>query len=622
MRRNSSKRGKVAATFMAMLLTATFMASLLPEATAALSSVEIVSIDPESGPVGETARVIGGIDTTNGLFQILFDGKEVGNGNATGTAVNVTFTVPLSVEGSHNVTLFDVTTSNQSSPETFTVTTSYYVSAKPAWIREGLNTTITVGVNEAEPDTTYIFTINVTDPQPTPGIYTTTLTVSTNATGSGSNSTFYPESFLGANTDYVGTYTITVIAVNQTFTTGNFTVGAVCQVQAWNVAIPPETVANVTIVARNATSGVVLDWKDTNETGWAEFPVYFGNYTFEALEVDEYIVSLGRSRNQSFTEIKTYRLNLTCWIAHMKIAIRDEAGHPLPFIDVTLNYTYPTINGEKISERSTFETDTTGIVTLRNTFTNTSYTIEARRYGNLFNRTLIENITITPLINITCPTYTMFIHVLDSKGIPLKNVEVAVYEGSSGVAEPVKSGTTDDQGSSVFHFTFGRYKIWVYNDDHTIILNKTVVDLTEDQLFFMVHCKIFNIDLSVIVEDYFGHPISNALVEVEREGVTISQKTGSNGIAPFSNITGGDCQISVSVRETVCETRTLYLNDTKVIVFKLEKFVVAGGYLLEVTQLIAYVSLGIMVALFALALIYRRLRLRKIHEGEQKEKSL
>jgi hypothetical protein len=58
-----------------------------------------------------------------------------------------------------------------------------------------------------------------------------------------------------------------------------------------------------------------------------------------------------------------------------------------------------------------------------------------------------------------------------------------------------------------------------------------------------------------------------------------------------------------------------------VVVFKLGKFAVVGGFLLEVTQLIAYVSLGIVITLFVLALLYRRLRLRKIPE-EEKEKSL
>jgi len=72
---------------------------------------------------------------------------------------------------------------------------------------------------------------------------------------------------------------------------------------------------------------------------------------------------------------------------------------------------------------------------------------------------------------------------------------------------------------------------------------------------------------------------------------------------------------------TVSETRALYLDEARVVVVKLEKFAVVGGFLLEVTQLIAYVSLGIVIIVFALALIYRRLRLRKIPE-EEKEKSL
>jgi hypothetical protein len=160
------------------------------------------------------------------------------------------------------------------------------------------------------------------------------------------------------------------------------------------------------------------------------------------------------------------------------------------------------------------------------------------------------------------------------------------------------------------------------NTEHTIILNKTVVNLTEDQLPLVIRCKIVNVDLSVIVKDYFGQPISNALVKVRRDnGSVFSPETVSKGKYSFCNLTGGDCQISVSVMDMVSETRTLYLDEAKVVVFKLEKFAAVGGFLLEVTQLIAYISLGIVFTVFALALIYRRLRLRKIPE-EEKEKSL
>jgi len=346
----------------------------------------------------------------------------------------------------------------------------------------------------------------------------------------------------------------------------------------------------------------------TNGTGWIDLKISYGNYTFKAFWENIEVGSL----NYSVLE-NTVLLPIECELAHLTVTIKDETGFPLPFINVTL-----ASNKTGVLQ---FETNSIGTVTT-NTFTNVTYTIEAWRYGHLFDSTQIANLTVTRWVNITCPTYTLFVNVLDTKGIPLRNVEVAVYEWSSGVAEPLQSNTTNDLGSAVFqNLTFGKYKIWVYSEDHTIILNKTVVDLTEDQLFFVVHCKIFNVDLSVIVKDYFGHPISNALVEVERDGVSISQKTGSRGKASFYNLTGGDCQISVSVMGKVSETRSLYLDETKAIVFKLEKSVVVGGFLLEVTQLIACVSLGIVIAVFALALIYRRLRLRKIPEQE-KEKSL
>ena len=59
--------------------------------------------------------------------------------------------------------------------------------------------------------------------------------------------------------------------------------------------------------------------------------------------------------------------------------------------------------------------------------------------------------------------------------------------------------------------------------------------------------------------------------------------------------------------DIISETRTLYLDEATVVVFKLEKFVAVGGFLLEVTQLIAYISLGIVITVFAFALMYPRL---------------
>ncbi|MFQ5999799.1 MAG: hypothetical protein ACE5J6_03375 [Candidatus Bathyarchaeia archaeon] len=364
----------------------------------------------------------------------------------------------------------------------------------------------------------------------------------------------------------------------------------------------------------NATEWMVASNK-TDEEGLTIVLVEGGNYTLEAFWAIKpaVYVPVGILVNQSIKEEPREPLVLWCWIAYLNISISP----PLPFINIAITYHGIT---------DSFETDRTGIWEIpRNMPTNISYTIKAQRHGLLFFNKTMEKIPAAMNVSwvnitITVPTYTMFVHVLDSKGLPIQNVEVAAYEWGSGVAKPVQSGTTNAWGSVALLSIFGKYKIWVYNQDRTIVLNETVVNLIEDR-FLVIHCKIFNVDLSVMVKDYFGNPISNALVKVERENVDIPpQKTGSNGKTSFENITGGEVRISVSVEGKLCETRTIYLDETRVAVFKLYRYVMVAGYPLETIQFIACISLGMLVAFFALALIYRRLRTRKVSEG--KEKSL
>jgi len=676
-----------------MLLATTFIAAFMPPALA--TPIEITSIDPDSGPVGTIVRVIGEIDTLGGFYEIWWDWESLlkeGNCLTDSKEVNDTFTVPSSSEGVHDVVLFDITSYTESAPVQF-VLVFYTLSIEPTRIQEGLNTTITVGVQGAEANKNYTLTTVVTTP--TTESYTANLTVTTDEVGFGNVSKIYWGEFPGANTHFVGTYSVTV---NETLATENFTVGLtdeliyemaetvdirgsgynanetvtvdikfgeasvagypknitadagvvtdswdipinattgiyivtligattlkeptdvqefsirlICQIQTKK--LDEEVLAGVEVWVYNATMWAV-NASLTDEEGLAEFWLESGNYTFEAYwgEPGRRIL-VGILVNVSIT--KNDILELLCWIARLRIAISP----PLPFIDITLTY-------QNVAKP--YLTNSTGIWEIPGYMpTNISYTIEARRYGLPFYNETLEKLPAAMNVSwvnitITCPTYTMFVHVLDSKGLPLQNVEVAAYEWSSGVAQPVQSNTTNLFGSATLRCRFGKYKIWVYSQNRTVILNKTFADLIEDRLFLMIHCKISNVDLSVVVKDYFGNPIPNALVKVEREGVdALEQKTGSKGMAPFNSITGGDCRISVSVMGKLCETRTLYIDGTKLVVFKLENYIVVGGYPLETTQLITGISLGILVASLVLALIYRRLRSRKV--SEEKEKSL
>ncbi|MDH5783040.1 MAG: hypothetical protein OEZ35_05185, partial [Candidatus Bathyarchaeota archaeon] len=362
------------AAFATILLLTTLISSFSPNATA--TPVIVVSVTPESGQVGSVVRIIGQIDTANGSYAIFFDEERVKNGTAVETMVNDTFNVPPRPTGSYDITLHDITTTNNATAEFTVIEINVHCQARNKYDQKPL-ANVSVDVYA---DTTHI-------------------------------------------------------------TSGN-----------------------------------------TNNTGWTDFRLDRGNYTFKAFWNEELVGSLNGSVTGNITNYtlqKTFYIE--CELAHITIAVNDEAGNPLPFINVNL-----TSNN---LENLLFETNSTGIIDT-NTFTNVSYTIESRRYGYLFDTTLIENVTYTrdgkDRINITCPTYSLFVYVLDSKEHALNNVEVTVYEWSS--ERIVGSASTDSEfGSVAFNCTFGRYKIEVDNTEwgRKVVLNETEFDLIEDPFFFV-----------------------------------------------------------------------------------------------------------------------------------------
>jgi len=687
-----------------------------------LETIIPFSIDPPSGGWGTEIRVVGEIVTLNGSYEIRWDGKSIKDGTCVpGSAeVDDAFTVPPVTQGSYNVTLYDVNASIESVSSVFNVTASFcYVSADPTRIQEGLNTAITVTVDEAEANATLTFTINVTHPRL--AFHTATLNVPTDATGSGSNSkSYYSDFSAGANTSYVGTYNISVVGFNEILATGNFTVGLTDKLEYGRTETTPEyegtrvviqgagyvpnelvqvnitfagdpvgsglTVADdggvfiylwripkdaqlgtYTVTSTNETGVQIkpihdiqnftvvevivhcqtqnkydkedlladvtveaylipelvyldielVDSGKTNKTGFVDLQLDFGNYTFRALWRG---YDVGILENQSVTGNITLPFLLECALASVKITVNDAAGRPLPLIDLTLT-------SNETGPLPLPETGSTGTVAT-NAFTNVSYWLEARRYGRLFFNQSIGNLTFARWINITCPTLALFVNVTDSNGLSLQNVQVVVYEwGSERVTG---SSTTDADGSVSLGVTFGRYTIRVCNYSaewkRLVVFNETVIYLTEDQQSVEIRCRICNLELSVVVTDYFGQPIPNAMVKVEREFgeeyVNIANLTTRSDGTVFLPKIGGTYRISIYVGDKLFAINTLYLDKSKVIEFGINKLVVVGGYPLETTQFLACILLGIMVIVFALILIYRRLRLRKVRKGEEKEKSL
>lgn len=416
-----------------------------------------------------------------------------------------------------------------------------------------------------------------------------------------------------ANATY-GSYTVTVsnsttpgtvkpVADVQNFTIVKKTVS--CRIQT--VDLESEPVEGVEVKAYDGYNETQqIGSRKTDKNGSAEFKLDAGKYVFKAfwkdLEVKSSIFDVAKDMNQT----------MVCQLAHIKVKVTDEAGMQLPFINVNLTCSY-TKDNETVTETDLLETNSTGRVAFRNLLTNVvtdvNYTLEARRYGNLFYTKLIENLTSTCCVNITCPTYTLTIELFDSNELPFQNATLAVYEWSSGLSSAVWTHT-NSSGSVAVNRTFGRYKVRAYVSE--IAINETTVDLVNETQKLQVYCNILNLTLSAKVVDYFGHVIPNVKVEVKREGIEPSESiTGADGKAVVHLKVGGDCQMNLTLpgESKPCETLPCYLDWAKTeseITFKLDRYVMVGGCLLETSQLTTIITLAAMVVIFAVALTYRR----------------
>jgi hypothetical protein len=197
-----------------------------------------------------------------------------------------------------------------------------------------------------------------------------------------------------------------------------------------------------------------------------------------------------------------------------------------------------------------------------------------------------------------------------------------VTEWSSGLLVGNKSWVTDDRGSTSPNLTFGRYKVKIYNYSaelaNVVVLNETIVDLTEDRMFKEIQCKIVNLSPSILVVDYFGQPIPNAEIRIERfseikqdwVGITSPLRTDANGVASLPSI-GGEYSISIYMQGLLSDIKSFYIDETRVLVFKIDKYITIGGLVLETIQLVVGIALGLLIISLGIALTYKKI-LQKI----------
>jgi len=420
-----------------------------------------------------------------------------------------------------------------------------------------------------------------------------------------------------------GTYSVTLTNATSPGTaktptdTQSFVVqGAACFIQSRDLA--DEIVVGALIEVSNLTApSVVLARGNTNSTGWVVFNLDSGNYTFKGYVND---VEVGRLSNQTITvdTLLTLRLRLVNFVA----SVETEKGQAVPLVEIVLRYTYKTRDNKTVTGSSSGQTSPVGKVTFGNLFTNITYRIEAFRYGMLFSNTTrsVEFLPASPLITVDLilSTCMLNVHALDSNEDNAGETNLTVYEWSSGVTAPVDSIETNLSGDASFSLPFGRYILRAYKDE--VLLGEAVIDLNES-LAFTFNLVSLNVGVIVSVSDFFGQPIANAEVRIERrsEGGFVfvsSQTTGSGGEARFSPLIGGDSRVSVYVNGQLVAVKTQFLGaGSSEVSFLIGGYVALAGYPVAAG---AFVLLVIVLLIVAVMLVLNRSRILRMLRRQPK----
>ena len=390
---------------------------------------------------------------------------------------------------------------------------------------------------------------------------------------------------------------------NFTIVSKNFT----SDVKALN--LDQEPVKGILVEANNLTNNAVSS-SFTNGEGIASINLEATNYTFTAFwsASEAPRAQVGKTQwislGENLTGNQSPRIN--CTLAQIKINAKDEDGNNLPGIGLRANFTYKTRLPVSHNETLFKETDRTGYATFGNVLTNTSYSLEASRYGFEFYN-FETNLTSTSSFNITVPKYDLMVQTYARNGSILQDAQVKVYEWGIGSSGLIATGDTGDVGQIALAATFGKYILEVHKSD--TLINRTTVLLVSQPTDFEIHCKLYSLSLNIVVVDFFGQGITNINVTLEREENTIaSSNTDEAGIAGFRELIGGNYRALVYVDKKSLGITTFRLEEPKTATIRIAEVVSIGGILTETSHVITFIFFLVIIVVSITFFVYRRLK--------------
>jgi hypothetical protein len=122
---------------------------------------------------------------------------------------------------------------------------------------------------------------------------------------------------------------------------------------------------------------------------------------------------------------------------------------------------------------------------------------------------------------------------------------------------------------------------------------------------------LYGLNVSIKVVDYFGQPISNVNVTLQREGLArLSMLTQPNGTATFNGITGGNMEAAVYLGSGTLPYETTYFTATKsmVVEMRLNQYVLVATAFVDVRALTIAIIIIVTLLVVLTAEIFRRRR--------------
>lgn len=302
--------------------------------------------------------------------------------------------------------------------------------------------------------------------------------------------------------------------------------------------------------------------------------------------------------------------DLACKLTNVEITVQNENGNLMPFVELDITYQYLTTKENTLETGSTSgETDLSGNFILTSVLPGTSYTINASLYNVVFNadNKSITNLPVQPTskVMIICPSKTLTLRITDFNADAISNARIELVEVTNGL---FNGGISDATGTVTVEVTFGKYRLRVYKDE--ILLNSTSIEVFRD-IHREISCSLFNIQVEVMVVDYFAQPIPNMNIVLHRSGLEPwSSTTQTNGEATFSDVIGGDMQIIVypNGAESNYEAFNVHIQESKEVEIKLNKYILVGPFLVESSALATFIIILVALLLFVSLEVYRRKR--------------